>query len=271
MAVDPLSLVTLANLKTYLGITVSTDDTILEQAIDRASKIVEGYCGRKFVEQTYREFYDSFGAHRLTLKQRPISKVLFVGAATQSVLSVQLTDATAIFGSVSIDDDHLHVTKVSSTGSETTTTISFASHDTTTELASQISAISGFSAQALVAIPSFHLQRIAGAELMNRTVLVEGFVEGIYDYLGNLDAGILYGSWLSQYQSVLVRYTAGYSTIPFDVQEATMMIASRIYNGRKRDPGLSSESLGGYSYSARGSIDIDAEAKEILRPYRGLR
>lgn len=271
MAVDPLSLVTLANLKTYLGITVSTDDTILEQAIDRASKIVEGYCGRKFVEQTYREFYDSFGAHRLTLKQRPISKVLFVGAATQSVLSVQLTDATATFASVTIDDLHLHLLKANSAGAETTTTFFLSANETTTELATQISATSGFSAQALVAIPSLHLQRIAGAELMNRTVLVEGFVEGIYDYLANLDAGILYGSWLSQYQSVLVRYTAGYSTIPFDVQEATMMIASRIYNGRKRDPGLSSESLGGYSYSARGSIDIDAEAKEILRPYRGLR
>ena len=271
MAVDPLSLVTLANLKTYLGITVSTDDTILEQAIDRASKIVEGYCGRKFVEATYREFYDSFGAHRLTLKQRPISKILFVGAATQSVLSVRMTNATDIFASVGVDDAHLHLTRVDVNGSESTTNISLASHNTTTELATQISATTGFSASSLVNIPAYHLQRISGADLMNRTVLLEGFVEGIHDYLANLDAGILYGTWLSQYQSALVRYTAGYSTIPFDVQEATMMIASRIYNGRKRDPGLSSESLGGYSYSARGSMDIDAEAKEILRPYRGLR
>lgn len=271
MALDPNSLVTLANLKTYLGITVSTDDTILEQAIDRASQIVRSFCGRNFVEATYREFYDCFGAKRIALRNSPLSRIVFVGAATQSVLSVQLTDATAIFGSVGVDDTHLHLTKVSSTGSETTTTIALASHDTTSELATQISATSGFSGQALVNIPAYHLQRISGADLMNRTVLIEGFVEGIHDYLANIDAGILYGSFLSQYQSVLVRYTAGYATIPYDVQQATMMIASRIYKGRLRDPGLGSESLGGYSYSQRVGGDIDSEAKEILRTYRRIR
>ena len=271
MALDANSLVTLANFKTYLGITVSTDDTILEQAIDRASNAIRSYCDRNFVSATYREFYDSFGAKRLALKQSPIEKIIFVGAATQSVLSVQMTNASDIFASVGVDDAHLHLTRVDVNGSESTTNISLATHNTTTELATQISATTGFSASSLVNIPAYHLQRLAGAELMNRTVLIEGFVEGIYDYLANLDAGILYGSWLSQYQSVLVRYTAGYSTIPYDVQQATMMIASRIYKGRLRDPGLASESLGGYSYSQRTGADLDSEAKELLRPYRRIR
>jgi len=271
LALDANSLVTLANFKTYLGITVATDDTILEQAIDRASNAIRSFCGRNFVSATYREFYDSFGAHRLALKQNPVEKVIFVGAATQSVLSVKMTGSTDIFASVSVDDDHLHLTRVDVNGSESTTDISLATHNTTTELATQISATTGFSADSLVNIPAYHLQRIAGADLMNRTVLIEGFVEGIYDYVANIDAGILYGSFLSQYQSVLVRYTAGYSTIPYDVQQATMMIASRIYKGRFRDPGLSSESLGGYSYSQRSSADIDSEAREMLRQYRRLR
>jgi len=50
-----------------------------------------------------------------------------------------------------------------------------------------------------------------------------------------------------------------------------MMIAQRIYHGRKRDMGVGSESLGGYSYSLRGSAEIDMEAKMLLDPYRRLR
>lgn len=271
MAVDANSLTTLANLKAYLGITAFTDDTILERSIDRASKSIVSYCDRQFVSQTFVEWLDSHGNDRIRLKNSPADKIIFVGASTESVLSIRVTDATYIFASCGVDDAHLHISRIPSSGTLTTSTISLASHDTVSELAAQVNAISGFVAETIVNIPALHIRRIAGADLMNRTVLLEGVTEGLSDYAVDLERGIIIGQTLRRYQSVLVRYSAGYETIPFDVEQACLLIASRLYRNRQRDSSVASESLGGYSYSTRTAAEIDAEAIELLRPYRRLR
>lgn len=271
MAVDANSLTTLANLKAYLGITAFTDDTILERSIDRASRQIVSYCDRQFVSQTFVEWIDSLGTDRLRLKHSPAEKVIFVGASTETVMSIRMTDATLIFASCGVDDEHLHISRVSSTGSLTTSNIALASHDTVAELASQVNAISGFVAETVVNIPALHIRRLAGADLMNRTVLLEGATEGLSDYGIDSERGIIFGKTLKRYQSILVRYTAGYTTIPYDVEQACLLIAARLYRNRQKDSGVASESLGGYSYSTRTAAEVDAEAIELLRPYRRLR
>jgi hypothetical protein len=50
-----------------------------------------------------------------------------------------------------------------------------------------------------------------------------------------------------------------------------MMIAQRIYHGRKRDFGVQSESLGGYSYSLRAPGQATEEARTMLEGYKALR
>lgn len=43
---------TLSEVKSALRITDSTDDTLLENAIEGASRRIDGYCGRRFYQQT---------------------------------------------------------------------------------------------------------------------------------------------------------------------------------------------------------------------------
>lgn len=271
MAIDANSLVTLADLKNYAGITVGTDDVLLQQTIDRASAIVCSFCGRKFVEQTWVEVRDTYGQERIALKQSPISVVRFVGVGWDSVLTVQSTTASDAFASVAMNGEHLHLYRIDSSGSATSTNVSIASHDTTNELASHINGITGFSASSLLNVPAKYIRKLVGRDLKNSVAYLEAPTDSFYDYHADLDAGIVYGKQLALYRSMLIDYTAGYATIPLDVQQATMMIASRIYRGRTRDLGVQSESLGGYSYSLRGSAEIDAEARELLMPYRRLR
>ena len=55
MAVGTYALITLQELKDQLGITVSTDDTQLERAIDRATAGIEAFCGRLIKSRAHQE------------------------------------------------------------------------------------------------------------------------------------------------------------------------------------------------------------------------
>lgn len=53
-----MALVTLAEVKAYLGISANTYDTFLTEQINFVSAVIEGYCGRVFNQATYtQDFY----------------------------------------------------------------------------------------------------------------------------------------------------------------------------------------------------------------------
>ena len=271
MAVAATSLVTLAELKTFLGITGGGSDAILEQSIDRASAWVERYCGRRFTDARVQEVYDTFGHDRVVLKSPPATKVYFVGALKQTVLSVYSTDPSDSFASVSTDSTSLHLVRRDSTGTETVTSLSLTTYDTTNELATAITATSGFRATANLNIPSIYLDGVAGRDLRISGCLIQGWVYSLTDYGVDEDKGIIYGETLTGYQQVIVDYTGGYTTIPADVVYATLMVAAKFYRDRTRDMSVASESLGGYSYSRRAAAEAQQEIRDMLGPYRRIR
>ena len=58
MALAANAIVSLADVKAYLRITTSDNDSLLETLIDTASTRIESYCDRKIIEQTFRESYN---------------------------------------------------------------------------------------------------------------------------------------------------------------------------------------------------------------------
>jgi len=54
---------TLNIVKTYLRITASTDDDLLEDLIATASRMIDDYCGRRFVAENETRSYDAVGPH----------------------------------------------------------------------------------------------------------------------------------------------------------------------------------------------------------------
>jgi len=271
LQIDTNPLTTLAVLKTWLGITSSSDDIVLQWSIDRASRIVQSYCGRNFTETRYYEIKDGTSRTRMRLDNYPVSIVRFVGIGWDSVMTVSGTDKTDAIATVSVDADHVHLFRTASTGIETSTTVTFGSHDVTSELTAHINTVSGFSASLLLNVPSRYLRKLAGRSLIYGPAYLEAPTDAFDDYQIDLDAGIIYGDQLRLHRSILVDYTAGYATIPTDVENAVISVAARLYRGRTRDPGVQSESLGGYSYSLRASGDLDASEKAMLNAYRRLR
>jgi hypothetical protein len=271
MAISTNSLVSLATLKAFLGITSTTDDAVLEYSIDRASALIQRYCARNFVSQRYYEWHDTYGADRVALRHNPVENVRFVGVGGDNVISVDSTISTDIACTISVNDTHVHLFRAASNGQETSTTLTFASHDSTVEMATQISATTGFSASALLNVKTHYLRKMAGRDLKQQTALLEAPTEGLTDYAIDYDRGIVYGPTLRRYQGFLVDYTGGFASVPYDVEQAATSIATRLYRGRKRDNGVASESLGGYSYSLRSGSEIEMEEKSMLDGWRRLR
>ena len=71
-----MALVTLSELKTFLGITDDSQDTVLQIYVDSANVFVKKYCERDLEETSYlREQYDGSGTAELVLRQYPLISV----------------------------------------------------------------------------------------------------------------------------------------------------------------------------------------------------
>ena len=114
MAVDQYAITTLAALKAHLGITTSTDDALLEAAIDRATYAIEAYLDRKVVQRRIKEWTSANGARAVVLKNPPCSHVHFIGSGSRLALTVSSTNASDISATVTVSDIRVTLTRIDS-------------------------------------------------------------------------------------------------------------------------------------------------------------
>jgi hypothetical protein len=112
---------------------------------------------------------------------------------------------------------------------------------------------------------------VAGRDVRQGAFLLDGFTDFFTDYGLDEESGIVYGQTMRSYRSVLVDYRGGYETIPADVEQATLMVVGKFFRDRTRDASVSSESLGGYSYSLRAGDEVAKEIESLLGPYKRIR
>lgn len=75
---DPIDLVTLEYVKTYMGITGTNSDALLAQLITAASRFAMNYCSRIFISQSYTKTYNGVGGQWMMLGQEPVTAVASV-------------------------------------------------------------------------------------------------------------------------------------------------------------------------------------------------
>ena len=286
MAVGTYALTSLANLKAWMGITASTDDTVLESAIDRATARIESYVGRQILSRSYAEWRSGAGVDAIRLHQWPVSQVTGVWTGAYAALVVSSADATDLRASISVNQETgnnaVILTRTTSAGVTTTTTLSFATYPTTAALATAIGSTAGFACTLGKNIRSVQLRPRAAGDVVLATVTLfaaDTASEYTYDY----DTGRLMidQSWWAYWpmdrgimpdavKSVCVEYTAGYATVPDDIEQACIEIAAMMYRDRKRDSGLQSESLGDYSYTRANRAEVDAIMSGLLADWREI-
>ena len=295
MAVGTFALSTLAQLKSHLGITASTDNTILEGYIDHATAKIERWIGRQILVRNYFEWYGGNDVRSVRVKQYPINNVVGVYTGLAAALTISSTVSSDIRLTVSINTDPLGtvangvlapgavLTRTDSAGTTTTNTLTFATNPDTTSLVAAINAITGYSASVSTAMRCAQLHPRAGGDIKMATVMLTGVnvsSEFVYDsYLGIVtirqDAFPTMASHSARFpsglQSTLIEYSAGYTTVPDDIHQACLVIAGTMYLSRKSDTSLQSESLGDYSYSMASADSSRAMMEDMLGSWKEIR
>lgn len=288
MSLDANALVTLAEAKTYLGISGSDDDTLLENLINSSSTAIESYTDRKFIEEEYKEFYNAVGQRRLRLRNYPVSQIDRVAYGSKLAFTVNSTVATDLRTTIEVQDNKVHLERHDSAGASTQTTLTFGSNPTSSALVTAINAVTGFSATLNTNCLSDDLYRSGGVNLINSPAqiyfpdqddtsyrlhedraTIEFIDSSDYAFFNTgRDTGIRLPT---SFSGVKVEYKAGYedvASIPKDLKQACNLMVQYLFNLSKQDTTLASESIGAYSYStATELLTGENQISMLLAPY----
>ena len=286
MAVGPYALTSLANLKSWLGITTSTDDAVLEAAIDRATSRIESYLERNIRSRTYAEWRSGEGVDTIRLYQWPVSQVTSVFSGNIAVMTIGVRNSSFLRASIAVNQETptpaVVATYTDQAGTTTASSIPFATYPTVSDVATQINATGAYAATVTKNIRAAQMRPRAGADCVLASMTLYGAdtpSEFTYDYeRGRLTID---RSWFAYWplqkgvmpnvaKSILIEYTAGYATVPDDIEQAAIEVASMLYRDRRRDGNLQSESLGDYSYSRATVAEMNAKLDALLERWKEI-
>ena len=110
----------------------------------------------------------------------------------------------------------------------------------------------------------------------NREVTLEAWVPFDNDYILHADEGYLEvphafavftGGGPARYRC---DYTAGVSTIPYDVEQVVIELAAEMFRAANKDASLKSERLGDYAYTLASTSERKGAWMDRLQPHRKM-
>lgn len=293
MALASNALATVADARGYMRLTTTSDDRLIERLINAVSDRMEKICGRAFVQATYREWANANCNEAIKLKNWPVSAVKRVAYGSATGLTVQASTSTDLRATVEVQDDKLVLSRYDSNGTEASTSLAFATYPTTSGLATQVTATTGWTGTVATNVLSNDLHRLGGQDALARNVSLTYADTSDLEYRVEETAGLVWlvstngfeigwdgaSSFPHGAQSVLIEYTAGYiahggttaTTIPDNLQQLCIEMVQRAFRMGEHDPNLTSESLDAYSYSLANQVEVDDVLRDQLAYWRDYR
>ncbi len=286
----------------HLPTSKDSDEPTISTLITTATRAVQKFCRRDFGQQTYDELYNGLGDRRLVLRQYPLLSVQSVRYRPVTVLKILNNLANTPIARVSITNAGLTLTWTTNGVVNTNTSITWAANATVLAVQNAVNALgSGWSAAgegydawpaadlycpngisgsagplpaaqgALTAAGQYaelklHTYELAGYQLDQR----RGWLLRAIPYT---DPELLHPEdliWPLGINNFRVQYTAGYATVPEDVQEACAELVATWFAQLGKNLNLHSEQLAGsYSYSVADlQGQLPDRVRALLHPYR---
>ena len=264
------ALTSTANFKSYAKITGTGDDTLIGYLISRATAAIENYCDRVLRSASYRELYDGDGTDELYLKQYPVTVISSLATSQASPLRITSDGTAGYKASVSCSSTTL-TCSLDGTGSDLTL-----ADYTLTTLAAAINAFgSGWSAEIMLSVyagwTATELLPCFGLDCYKKYVYVKtpGTIESDFDVDDEIGYIELPTGFPKGTRNIVISYTAGYSTIPADLEQICIDLVNIYYRGRSENASVRAESLGDHSITfSDESLDIPKAIKKRLATYR---
>ena len=282
-----MALTTIANWRAYTGVTIDeASDALVTSMINRASDAIERYCDRLFESDTYRERRDGDGDTDILLKQYPVTAITMVSVGVWDVILITNTSADAFNAYVTVGEtDELSTSLVLAVQGGTndgTNTLAFAARGTYTcaTLVTAINAVgSGWSATIQATTQQYwdavELLPIQGYPCLKQYVYLSVPEEIKGDYQLYPDRGEIYlpSRFTGGHNNVTIRYTAGYSTIPDDLEQICIDLAQIYYHSKDLDMSIKSEKLADHTITVAdeggGDVrDVPSHLRRRLAPWR---
>lgn len=257
--------------------TTANENTTVDLLIRAVSQAIQRYCKRDFSLQNYDELYNGDGGDRLLLHHYPVLAVDRVATGPEAVLTITNTSSTNQRATVQVTSIGLTLVRVASGTTTIDSSVTWTANATLSAVATAIIALgNGWSATAI----SGHGNRAAGdlrpiqgalqAKDRNAELVLHNEELGDYDVDTSHGCLIRTGGWQQGTGNYRVIYTAGYETIPEDVQEACAEWVAALFYQTKRDPGFSQEQVPGVvSRSSALSVKgMPPQVKALLASYR---
>lgn len=266
------ALTSLASVKRYMNISVSTYDTILTELINQVSARIERITGRKFAAANYNEWVNPAGEDWITVRNWPIIRVDRVRYSAESAIAATYSGADIeAAASVYYDENGgtgtAKLVSVSAAGTETSNTFSFATYPTLSTLVTAMDAISGWTVTRAVTRDSMSVSLFpqAGMDALNTAADLYAVTE--YDLIARVDhrRGMLQAT--RGHGPRLITYRGGYETIPDDVSGVCNAMVQAAYQMGLVNPLLASESIPDYSYSLADRVQLDDAQTRVLDAY----
>lgn len=269
------------------GITLTAaENLLLDALVPAVSQAIRRFCGRDFSAQQHDELYDGNGQCRLVLRHFPILSVERVAWCPAVVFQVTNTSASNQRATVKVTSTGLTLTRIAS-GTTTVNELTFASNATLSALKTAIDALSAGGWSASLPDAAFNnrassdLRSLQGAlNALQVTAGLKMHALELADYEIDAGHGWLLRSqtsfdfadtaWNGGIQHWRVIYTAGFESVPEDVQEAAAGWVAALFWQAKRDPGLASETIVG-SVTRTPHAGIPPSTRGLLDRYRDFR
>lgn len=260
----------------------TAEETTLSALITAISKAIKAFCKRQFDSQTFDQFYSGNGENFLQLREYPILSITRMAEGPKELIAVKNTSwPTNSRATIRTTSTALVLVHTAS-GASTTNTLTFADSDKDTlgELVTAINALgSGWSARLL----DTNYSTWASADLTalqgvfdcsnSKEALLKIHVNEVSDYTTDDLRGILYNScnWVPGILNYRVTYTAGYATVPEDVQEACAQWVIEEFWKTKRDPAQQTKVDAAANFLGLFSASLMPQrVKGLLLPYKRL-
>jgi hypothetical protein len=224
----------------------SAENDVIAALVTAASRAVRRYCKREFDSQTFDELYGGRGDARLILDQYPILSVARVAGGPRTVLTIRNTASANQRATVAVTATGLTLVRVASGVTSSDTSVTWAGNVTLQAVRDAVNGLgNGWSASlpdstyALRASADLRaLQGALNAKDMDAGLVLH--VEEVSAFAVDVPRGWLVrmdrGTWVEGVGNYRIVYTAGYDTVPEDVQEATAQWVAALYWQTKDNP-----------------------------------
>lgn len=243
------------------------NDELLEVLVTDIWARMETQLDRNILSDDYDEIMQ-VGEDGIGLLANPqVSTISFLGTDFADSFTIQYSgsDLTA---TVEVTSTAIVTRSTASNGTITTATSTFAGNASVSGMVSTLDAQSGWSATEVNNGDTTLLDRMGPRDATGGLVSVQRWDEFASDYqtqyaMGMIDFGgdgglTANGYWRGwPYRDVRVKYTAGYTTIPSDVELEIITAAKAAWDMSSKDMAVKSEKLGDYAYTLASQIVID--------------